>query len=100
MLTALTFRYPPGHEPPVIAGLRQWLGGWPGIGRITTGMARQQYDLQLTRYGPEGWRATFCPAGIGHSLTPMVGSAWTQAPWAAVQGAAWEALRRREGEGR
>ena len=25
------------------------------------------------RYGPEGWRATFYPAGIGHSLTPMVG---------------------------
>jgi len=39
MLTALAFRYPPGHEPPLIAALRQWLGGWPGIGRIVTGMA-------------------------------------------------------------
>jgi hypothetical protein len=28
MLTALTFRYPPGHEPSLIAALRQWLGGW------------------------------------------------------------------------
>jgi hypothetical protein len=54
MLTALTFRYPPGREPALIAALRQYLGGWPGIGRITAGMARQQYDLQLTRYGPEG----------------------------------------------
>jgi hypothetical protein len=62
-------------------------------------MARQQYDLQLMRYGQEGWRATFYPAGIAHSLTPLVGSAWTRASWTAVQGAAWEALRRREGEG-
>jgi len=74
MLTALGFRYPPGREPPVIAGLRQWLGGWPGIGRITAGMARQEYDLQLTRHGQEGWRATFYPAGIAHSLRPMVES--------------------------
>jgi hypothetical protein len=27
MLMALAFRYPPGHEPPLIAALRQWLGG-------------------------------------------------------------------------
>ncbi len=54
MLTTLRFGYPPGHEPPLIAALRQWLGGWPGIGRITAGMARQQYDLQLTRDGTEG----------------------------------------------
>jgi hypothetical protein len=100
MLTALTFPYPAGHEPPLIAALRQWLGGWPGIGRITTGMARQQYDLQLTRYGQGGWRATFYPAGIGHSLTPMVASAGTRSPWTAVQGAAWEAVRNREGDGR
>jgi hypothetical protein len=49
MLTALGFRYPPGREPAVIAGIRQYLDGWPGIGRIVAGMARQQYDLQLTR---------------------------------------------------
>jgi len=35
----------------VIVALRQWLGGWPRIGRIVASMARQQYDLQLTRYG-------------------------------------------------
>jgi len=34
MLTALGFRYPPGREPPVIAGLRQWLEGWLGVGRV------------------------------------------------------------------
>jgi len=98
MLTALGFRYAPGREPPLIAGLRQWLGGWPGVGRIVTGMARQQYDLQLTRYGHEGWRATFDPAGIAHSVTAFAGSAWTREPWTAVQRAAWEGRRRREAE--
>jgi hypothetical protein len=64
MLTTLGFRYPPGHEPAVIAGIRQYLDGWPGVGRIVAGMARQQYDLQLTRFGQDGWSATFYPAGI------------------------------------
>ena len=26
-------------------------------------MARQQYDLQLTRFDQDGWSATFYPAG-------------------------------------
>jgi len=82
----------------VIAGIREYLGGWRGVGRITAGMARQEYDLELTRHGQEGWRATFYPAGIAHSLTPMVGSGWAREPWTAVQRAAWEALRRRKGE--
>jgi hypothetical protein len=47
MLTALSFRYPSGHEPPLIAALHQWLDGWPGIGRVVAGMARPQYDLPL-----------------------------------------------------
>ena len=29
MLTTLSFRYPPGRVPPVIAGIRQYLAGWP-----------------------------------------------------------------------
>jgi hypothetical protein len=56
MLTALGFRYPPGHEPPLIGALRQWLGGWRGVGRITAGMARQEFDLQLTRHGQRSTR--------------------------------------------
>jgi hypothetical protein len=98
MLTALTFRYPNGREPTLIPALRAWLSGWPGIGRITVGMARQGYDLQLTRYDGEGWRATFFSEGRAHSLTAAVGSAWEREPWIAVQQAAWEGLRRREGE--
>jgi hypothetical protein len=45
-----------------------------------------------------GWRATFYPAGRGHSVTSAVGSAWEREPWTAVQRAAWESLRRREAD--
>ena len=83
---------------PVVTGLRTFLGGWLGIGRIVVGMARHGYDLQLTRYGDEGWRTTFYPAGRGHSATSAVGSAWEREPWIAVQRAAWESLRKREAE--
>jgi hypothetical protein len=85
MLTALTFRYPSGREPALIPTLRSWLSGWPGIGRIAVGMARQGFDLQLTRYDGEGWRATFFPEGRAHSVASVVGSAWEREPWTAVQ---------------
>ena len=39
--------------------LRIWLDSWSGIGHVAVGMARQGYDLQLTRYDEKGWRATF-----------------------------------------
>jgi len=67
---------------------------WPGIGAIAVGMARQGYDLQLTRYDEKGWRATFHTTGMEHSITSATASAWERTPWHAVQGAAWEALRR------
>ena len=43
--------------------LRTWLDSWAGIGRVAVGMARQGYDLQLTRYDEKGWRATFYTTG-------------------------------------
>lgn len=96
MLTTLGFRYPPGREPELPRGLQRWLGGWTGIGRVTLGMSRQGFDLQLTQYGTEGWRATFYPAGRAHSATRAVGSAWGVRPWHAVHQAAWETLKRLE----
>ena len=30
--------------------LRSYLDSWTGIGRVAVGMARQGYDLRLTRY--------------------------------------------------
>lgn len=83
-------------EPEVVGALRRWLGGWPGIGRVTVGMARQGYDLQLTRYGTAGWRATFFAAGREHAITDAVGSAWAPTPGGAVRAAAREALLRGE----
>src|SRR5262245_33621724 len=50
----LGFHGRPGREPPVIGDIRQYLAGWPGVGLIAAGMARQQYDLRLTRYGQVG----------------------------------------------
>ena len=84
---------------PVLAALRSWLDSWRGIGDVERGMARQGYDLQLTRYDERGWRAIFDTSGMEHSLTSTTASAWEQTPWRAVQGAARKALRQIE-EGR
>src|SRR2546427_517879 len=79
---------------PVLRALRSWLNSWPGLGAVVAGMAHQGYDVQLTRYDERGWRATFYPTGMEHSATSATGSAWEPTPWRAVQGAAWEALRK------
>ena len=60
------------------------------------GMARQGYDLQLTRYDEKGWRATFYTTGMEHSPTSATGTGWERTPWHATQRAAWEVLRRME----
>jgi len=79
---------------PVLDVLHEWLDSWSGIGVLERGMARQGYDLQLTRYANEGWRATFFLTGPEHSMTQATGSAWEPTPWRAVQNAAWEALEK------
>ena len=66
--------------------LRAWLDCWSGIGHVVVGMARQGYDLQLTRYDARGWRATFYTTGMEHSITSATASAWERMPWHAVQG--------------
>ena len=53
-------------------------------------MARQGFDLQLTRYDERGWRATFYTTGMEHSPTSATGT-W-RTPWHATQRAAWEAF--------
>src|SRR3989442_11534554 len=77
--------------------LRIWLDSWSGIGHVVVGMARQGYDLQLTRYDEKGWRATFYTTGMGHSITSTTASAWERTPWHAVQGAGRDALRQARG---
>ena len=83
----------PSYDLALLA-LRSWLDTWSGLGRVAVGMARQGYDLQLTRYDERGWRATFYTSGMEHSPTSATGTGWEQTPWHAVQRAAWEALRK------
>jgi hypothetical protein len=61
--------------------LRTWLHSWSGIGRIAVGMARQGFDLQLTRYDERGWRTTFYTTGMEHSPTSATVTAWERTPW-------------------
>lgn len=75
---------------------KTWLDSWRGIGAVAVGMARQGYDLQLTRYDEQGWRATFYTTGMEHSPTSATGTAWERTPWRAVQGAAREVLTKLE----
>ncbi len=49
----------PAPQDTALIALRSWLNSWTGIGAVATGMAHQDYDLQLTRYDARGWRATF-----------------------------------------
>ena len=80
----------PDHS--ALQTLHGWLSTWRGIGLIAAGMARQGYDLSLTRYAELGWRATFYVAGREHSPTGATGSAFERAPFRAVHVAAWETL--------
>ena|SRR5437879_2844526 len=94
MLATLGFLRLEGQLSPVLHALHRWLDSWRGIGDVERGMARQGYDLQLTRYDEQGWRATFYVTGMEHSPTSATGSAWERTAWRAVRGAALEALRR------
>lgn len=72
--------------------VRRWLDTWTGIGLVAAGMARQGYDLSLTRYDGLGWRATFYVTGREHSATSATASAFERTPSRAVHLAAWRAL--------
>jgi hypothetical protein len=85
---------PSAEVPAALVALKRWLGSWSCIGLIAVGMARQGYDLQLTRYDERGWRATFYSSGMEHSATSASGSAFEPTPWRAVQRAAWVVLTR------
>lgn len=83
----------PDPETPLTI-LRAWLSSWRGIGLVAAGMARQGFDLSLTRYADFGWRATFYVTGREHSPTGATGSAFEATPFRAVQKAAWGTLTR------
>ena len=84
----------PRSPDPTLEIFRTWLSGWRGVGLVAAGMARQGYDLSLTRYAELGWRATFYVSGREHSPTGAAASAFEATPFGAVQVAAWETLAR------
>ena len=51
------------QNAPELRLVHRWLDSWRGIGDVVVGMARQGWDLQLTEYDAERWRATFFVAG-------------------------------------
>jgi len=53
---------------------------------VAVGMARQGYDLQLTRYDEKGWRATFYRTGMEHSPTCATGTGWDALTTASLDG--------------
>ena len=74
---------------PVLGALRSWLNSWRRIGDVERGVARQGYDLQLTRYDERGWRATFYTTGMENSptsATEQVGSARRGRPCEVLRG--------------
>jgi 2-deoxy-D-gluconate 3-dehydrogenase len=73
--------------------LRTWLDSWSGIGHVAVGMARQGYDLQLTRYDEKGWRATFYTTEMEHSPTGATGTDWERAVARDAAGGMGSALR-------
>lgn len=92
LLVTLGFLRLEGQLPSVLLALHRWLDTWRGIGHLAVGMARQGFDLQITRYDEQGWRVTFYTTGMEHSMTGATGTAWERTPWRAVQQAAWQAL--------
>jgi hypothetical protein len=91
--TAVGFALVPPGEPELRV-FHHWLDSWRDIGDIVVGMARQGWDLQLTEYDVERWRATLFVAGQAHSI--VGGSAWETTPWRATQRAAWDGLKEQE----
>ena len=75
--------------PCVVETLLAWLDSWPGLGAIVAGMTAQAFNLELRQF-PHGWRASFYPVGLAHSV--VIGSAWEPRASRAVHAAAWEAL--------
>jgi hypothetical protein len=90
LIAALSFAgLPRPSYDRALWALRFWLDSGSGIGRIAIGMARQGFDLQLTRYDERGWRATFYTTGMEHSPTSATGTGWERTPWHAARRAAW-----------
>jgi hypothetical protein len=74
---------------PELRLLHRWLDTWTGLGLVVVGVERQGLRFSMSHIAEGEWRARFmsspmfAPAGFGVAPTP----------WAAVQQAAWEAVK-------
>jgi hypothetical protein len=55
-------------EAPELALVHRWLDNWRGVGLLVEGLHRVGYDVHLTQYGDNTFRATFYITGIAHSI--------------------------------
>jgi hypothetical protein len=75
--------------PPELRTLHAWLDSWHGIGLIAQGLARQDRDLSLTRYGARWGASVFVTGntssckGTGWQTTPVGGGPTGRIPCAA-----------------
>ncbi len=81
-------------DAPELRHVHALLDSWRGIGLIVVGMARQGFQISLGDHGSGQWIAVFYRGSGGHEQIEPAGTAQAATPWEAVQGAAWEALKR------
>jgi hypothetical protein len=81
-------------QAPELRLLHAWADTWSGVGAIVAGLHRTGYDLHLSQYGDNTWRATFYVTGVAHSsLADRLGSL----PYGGLfSRLAWEAVRHAE----
>src|SRR5437773_9830120 len=91
MLATLGFLRLEGQLATVLHALHRWLDSWRGMGTIESGMARQGYDLQLTRYGEPGMAGD-----VPHKRHRTLGRGGLGVGAETAQGAAWGSLTQRD----
>ena len=91
LTAALAFLQLPPRAPELLM-LHRWLDNWRGIGHIVVGMERMGYGLSFKKYGNGAcaWVAQF----TDDPMTSAAGFGSGPTPWAAVQQAAWQAVKR------
>jgi hypothetical protein len=64
---------PPAVQPSGLRALHAWLDTWDGIGLIEHGLARQERDLELIRYGDRRAAAIYW-TGLVHPTAQATGA--------------------------
>lgn len=79
-------------QTSALRALHAWLDSWTGLGHVVVGMERQGFKVSLRSIAVDvGWVASF----HGDPGTSAAGYAAAATPWAAVQRAAWTAMKSR-----